>query len=109
MSDTKGVSNGRFIAQLQATTFGPRRDLDLLFIAVGVERGTLQRAWLVPSPDFASVVTTTNSKGKYRFSASLKGASKDRWTRYRLDAAELPPAILDRLDTLEGSGVQAPG
>lgn len=109
MSDTKGVSDGRFIAQVQATTFRPRRDLDLLFVAVDVERGALLKAWLVPSVDFAAVVTRTNSKGKYRFSASLKDASRDRWAPYRLEAAELPPAILDRLDMVQHADVPAKG
>ena len=44
MSDTKGVQQGKFIAQVQASTFRPRSNLDLLFVAIDVERGAVQRA-----------------------------------------------------------------
>jgi hypothetical protein len=100
MSDTKGVQQGKFIAQVQASTFRPRSDLDLLFVAIDVERGAVQRAWLIPSPAFSAVVPKANVRGKYRFVASLKDGSADQWRQYRLEPLELPTAILSRLEVL---------
>jgi hypothetical protein len=47
------------------------------------------------------MVTEPNSRGRFRFSASMKPDSKDRWTPFRLTAAELPKRILARLAELE--------
>lgn len=73
-------------------------------MAVGVERGAIMTAWLVPSGTFAGMAGEPNSRGRLRFSASMKPESKDRWTPYRLTAAELSQRILARLSELEKSG-----
>lgn len=101
MSDTKGVMAGKFIAQVRQATFRPRADLDLLFVAINIEAGSISEAWLVPSAQFLQIVGSPNSRLIYRFNASMKPASQDRWAPFRLAASRLPIAILDRLAQLD--------
>ncbi len=101
MSDSKRVQAEGFVAFVRSQTFTARSDLDMLFVAVDIERGAVMTAWLVPSHDYAATLSKPNSKGRFKFTASMKSGSKDRWRRYRLTAAELAPRILDRLAELE--------
>ncbi len=103
MSDSKRVRAGGLVAFVRSQTFRARADLDMLFVAVDIERGSVMKAWLVPSVEFAALLKPQNS-GKYRFGASLKDDTKDRWAGHRLEANELAPAILKRLGELEASG-----
>ena len=89
----------QFIANVGASTFRPRTDLYLLFVAVNTDDGTFDPAWLVPSTDFAAA-TKPNTQQRHRFSASLKADSQDQWSRYRLARSELADRILDALDSL---------
>ncbi|GAA2280045.1 hypothetical protein GCM10010415_55770 [Streptomyces atrovirens] len=100
-STTSVVQKGQYLADVRAQTFRPRDDLDMLFVAVDVERMAIMTAWLIPSGVFGEMVSEPNGKGKYRFAASLKPDSKDRWTPYRLTVAELSQRILTRLSELE--------
>ncbi|MER8233607.1 hypothetical protein [Streptomyces sp. NPDC094049] len=101
MSTGTQVQQGRLVAFVRSQTFQPRAELDMLFVAVDVERGVIMTAWLIPSRTFGEMVTEPNSKGRFRFSASIKPDSKDRWAPFRLTAAELPRRILARLAELE--------
>jgi hypothetical protein len=74
-----------------------------MFVAIDVVHGLVMRAWLVPSKACAVSLGAPNSKGRYRFSALMKDGSNDRWNPYRLEAHALPPAVLRRLDELEGA------
>lgn len=103
MSDSKRIQSEGFVAFVRSQTFVPRDDLDMLFVAIDVVHGIVMKAWLVPSKDYADALGEPNSRGRYRFSASMKDASNDRWKPYRLEAAELPRAVLQRLEQLEGS------
>jgi hypothetical protein len=98
MSDSKRVQAEGFVAFVRSQTFSPRRDLDMLFVAIDIERGAVMKAWLVPSLDYNASVGTPNSRGRYRFGASMKDSANDRWRPYRLEAEQLPSAILARLD-----------
>ena len=100
MSDGLAVSRGRFLASARASTFTPRSDFDLLFVAVDAERGAITTAWLVPSADYGTRAYGPSSRGRYRFSASPKPDSQDQWAAYRLEPAELAKRILDRLGQL---------
>lgn len=100
-SDSKRVQAGGFVAFVRSQTFKPRADLDMLFVAVDIERGAIMQAWLVPSEDFAEIVTTMSKRDRMRFGASMKPKSKDRWIKYRLNAEDLAPRILDRLAELD--------
>jgi hypothetical protein len=103
MSDSKRIQSEGFVAFVRSQTFVPREDLDMLFVAIDVVHGIVMKAWLVPSTVYAETLGEPNSKGRYRFSASMKDGSNDRWKRYRLEAHELPPAVLRRLEQLEAA------
>ncbi|MET8975811.1 hypothetical protein ABZX85_09330 [Streptomyces sp. NPDC004539] len=101
MSTGTQVGQGKVMAFVRSQTFQPRPGLDMLFVAVDVERGAVMTAWLIPSAVFQEMVTEPNSQGRFRFSASMKPGSKDRWTPFRLEPDELPKRILTRLAELE--------
>jgi hypothetical protein len=103
MSDSKRVQSDGFVAFVRSQTFVPRNDLDMLFVAIDVAHGLVMKAWLVPSKIYAASLAKPNSRGRHRFSASMKDSSNDRWKPYRLEAQELPPAVLRRLEQLEGA------
>jgi len=92
------VNKSRFIANIGASTFQPA-DLYLLFVAVDTDDGTIRTVWFVPSIDFADK-TEPNGQNRHRFSASMKTATEDQWSGYRLEPAELAQQILDDLDDL---------
>ncbi|OZV77517.1 hypothetical protein CA850_22830 [Micromonospora echinospora] len=100
MSDSKRVQSEGFVAFVRSQTFAPRPNLDMLFVAIDVVHGAVMKAWLIPSRDYEATLGAPNSRGRYRFSASMKDDSKDRWRGYRLEAHELPQAVLRRLDGL---------
>lgn len=100
-SDSKRVREGGFVAFVRSQTFRPRPDLDLLFVAVDVDRGAVMKAWLVPSQEFAGTVSA-NSRGRLRFAASMKPSSRDRWEPRRLEPEQLAPTILARVTALDG-------
>jgi hypothetical protein len=100
MSDSKRVQSDGFVAFVRSQTFKPRRGLDMLFVAIDIARGAVMKAWLVPSLDYAQSLGKPNSRGRYRFGASMKDNTNDRWHPYRLEAEQLPPAVLSRLDAL---------
>ncbi|MDX2914890.1 MULTISPECIES: hypothetical protein [Streptomyces] len=101
MSTGTQVRQGKVTALVRSQTFRPRPGLDMLFVAVDVERGAVMTAWLIPSVVFGTMVAEPDSRGNHRFSASLKPDSRDRWTPFRLTAAELPRRVLARLAELE--------
>ncbi|MFI1334792.1 hypothetical protein ACH4U7_32730 [Streptomyces sp. NPDC020845] len=106
MSTGSQVQQGRLTAFVRSQTFQARIDLDMLFVAVDVERGAIMTAWLIPSGVFGDMVAKPNSKGRFRFSASMKPDSKDRWTPFRLTAGQLPKRVLARLAELETAGTR---
>lgn len=101
MSDGSAVARGRFQALVRQATFRPRRDLDLLFALVDIKHGTLNAAWLVPSPNFERLTGTPTSRGMLRFAASANPDSQDKWAGYRLGAADLPWRIVEGVRRLE--------
>ena len=60
-----------------------------------LEPASLGTVWLVPSLELAKLVKP-NRRGRLSFMASLRPASKDRWSQYRLTPAELPGRSLPR-------------
>jgi hypothetical protein len=78
MSDSKRVQSQGFVAFVRSQTFQPRRGLDMLFVAIDVARGAVMNAWLIPSLDYAKALGRPNSRGRYRFSASMKDTADDR-------------------------------
>ena len=104
MSDGALVATGGFVAFVRKQTFKPRRDLDMLFVVVDVQTGALMQSWLVPSIDFAALAGQPNSRGRLRFSASLKPGSLDKWSDFRLTPEQLAPRILGRLSEMSMDG-----
>ncbi len=72
----------------------------MLFVAVDPKLGALPLAWLIPSEDFAAKFRKANSQGRFVFTASTKEGSRDQWSRYRCQQAELPARIFAALDHL---------
>ena len=103
MSDAVVVQKQKVTAQVREQTFRPRENLDMLFVAIDIERGAIMTAWLVPSTAFESMVTGRTTRGRMRFSASMKQDAADRWSPYRLTATELPKRIMARLGELESA------
>lgn len=83
----------RFAADIRSETFQPRDSLYMLFVAVDGREATFGPVWLVPSHEFNRKATRTG-RGKLRFVASARAASADQWRPYRLERAELAPALL---------------
>jgi hypothetical protein len=101
MSDSKDVQGEGMVAFVRSQTFRKRPDLDILFAAIDIARGAVLKAWLISSADFADVAGTPDARGRLRFVASMKAGSSDRWANRRLNADQLAPAILGRLEELE--------
>ncbi len=97
---SKGLSGGVFATDVRRETFAPRDDLYLLYVAVDEENADYGPVWLVPSKVLARQVRP-NSYGRFRFVASAKEASNDRWRRYRLEKKDLPQRLLEILSHLE--------
>ncbi|GLZ01263.1 hypothetical protein [Actinoplanes sp. NBRC 103695] len=66
MSDSKRVQSEGLYAFVRSETFASRDNLDMLFVAVDVDRGAVMKAWLVPSATFAESAGTTDEAGRYR-------------------------------------------
>jgi tetratricopeptide (TPR) repeat protein len=90
----------KFIADIRRSTFRPRRDLFLLFVAIDAHFADFGPLWLIPSLDFADILASSRGP-KLRFAASASPASSDRWTPYRFERSQLPERILDELSALE--------
>ncbi len=55
-SSSKRVASGGFVAFVRSQTFTPLPDLDMLFVAVDVEKAAIMHAWLVPSLEYAATL-----------------------------------------------------
>jgi hypothetical protein len=93
-------SKQRFIAQVRRSTFRPRPDLFMLFVAINSQFADYGPVWLIPSEAFLSILGGSQGS-KLRFSASAAPGSDDRWVRYRYERSELPRRLLEELDALE--------
>jgi len=89
-----------FRTNIQSATFHPRPGLAMLFAAADARKGTIPFIWLIPSEEFRAKVAKANNQGKFVFVASTKASTKDQWSQYRCNQAELPDRILAALSTL---------
>ena len=99
-TDASVIRRGQFLHDVRGQTFRPRPDLYVLFVVVDLPSADFDPVWLVPSETLAQLVKP-NARGSLRFAASLKQASRDRWSPFRLTRIALPSAILDLLEGLE--------
>jgi hypothetical protein len=82
---TSGFNPTVFVAFVRSQTVIARGNLDMLFVSIDVVHGIVMKAWLVPSKAYAHTLGGPNSRGRYRFSASMKDDTNDRWRPYRLE------------------------
>ena len=93
---------GVFIGDVRAVTFQPRDNLYLLFVAVRSREADFGPVWFVPSHEFSAKAQRLGGTPPRirRMTASAKADSQDQWRQFRLDRADLAPAILAALDRL---------
>jgi hypothetical protein len=94
----------RFVAQVRRSTFRPRPDFFVLFVAVDMAFGEVGPIWFVPSEAF-SEAPASRAGERLRFSASAAWGADDRWSRFRHERFELHRRILGELDKLETAGI----
>lgn len=102
MSTAQGVQNQRFRAWVESEVLRPREDLDMLFVAVDVDRVGIMMAWLVPSAVFATMAAGPDAEGRRRITASMKPDAGDQWRLFRLTPEQLSERVLSRLQELDG-------
>jgi tetratricopeptide (TPR) repeat protein len=90
----------RFIAQVRRSTFKPRPDLFMLFVAIDSRLADYGPVWLIPSEAFAATLNGSRAD-KLRFAASAAPGSDDQWVRYRHERSELPKRLIEELERLE--------
>jgi tetratricopeptide (TPR) repeat protein len=90
----------QFIAQVRRSTFKPRPDLFMLFVAVDTAFADYGPVWLIPSEDFSTILAYPG-RDRLRFAASAAPGSSDRWVSYRHERSELPKLLLNELIKLE--------
>jgi hypothetical protein len=100
-SDSVTMQRGTYMANVRRETHASRREFYLLFILVDVVAARIQTCWLVPSLEFVEKAAI-DSFGRYRFAASVKAGTKDKWSGYRLTPEALPNEILRTLDWIDG-------
>jgi hypothetical protein len=72
----------------------------MLFVLIDNLNGVIEAAWLVPSVDFDLLHGQPTTRGTFRFSASTKDDTRDKWSPFRLTASELPSKIMSRLEEM---------
>jgi hypothetical protein len=98
-SDAETIRRGIYIQNVRSQTLAPSHDLYVLFVLVDVAPTAIRVAWLVPSKALATGAHL-DSLSRYRFSASVKPGSRDKWSPYRLDPSDLASEVLRALDSV---------
>lgn len=93
----KGISEKqRFHSQVRKATLHPREDLYLLFVVANPTTLDLDPIWLVPSEEFVDSAPLSPHL-KYKFVASAKPGTKDKWVKYVVGKEEVPQHLLEIL------------
>lgn len=99
LTTAKGIAERkRFQSQVRGATLRPRDDLYMLFVVANPATLDLGPIWLVPSKEFIKNAPA-GSTGKYRFVASAKPGTNDRWADYLVEKVDLPASLLAVLET----------
>jgi hypothetical protein len=101
-TDAAVVQKGKFLANVRAASFQPRKDLYMLFVVVDRATATLGPVWFVPSFDFDRLANLA-SKGMRRIVASSGPNASGRWLQYRMNFTDLPKQILSVLEELDAT------
>jgi hypothetical protein len=98
----KGIAEKqRFHTQVRKATFKPKKELHMLFAVVDPSEVALKTIWIVPSLKFVKAAPLSPHL-KYKFVASAKPGSKDKWARYLVAPQNAPNHLLNLLKTLKG-------
>lgn len=97
--------SGRFIQNVGKKTFAKNRLFYLLFVYFNQDNLEVEKIWLIPSIDFASLAYDKKEgkkyKSFYRFNAGPK-SKNDRWAKYSVDKSELGSKLLTIINDAYG-------
>jgi hypothetical protein len=89
--------SGRFVQNVGKKTFSANKNFYLLFVYFNQESLEVEKLWLIPSEDFATLAYDKKEgktyKSFYRFNAGPK-SEKDKWAKFSVDKSELGNEIL---------------
>ena len=95
--------SGRFVQNVGKKTFSTNPNFYLLFVYFNQESLEVEKLWLIPSIDFASLAYDKKEgktyKSFYRFNAGPK-STKDRWIDYVVDKSKLGDELLKIINHL---------
>lgn len=98
----KGIAEKQlFHTQVRKATFQPQKRLYLLFVVVDPAAVALETIWVVPSQKFVKAAPLTPHE-KYKFVASAKLGSKDKWAKYLVAPKDTPHHLLALVKSLKG-------
>jgi hypothetical protein len=90
----KGIAERRrFHTQVRKATFQARKELYMLFVVVDPSAMAVQTMWIVPSQKFVRAAPLS-PHAKYKFVASAKEGTKDKWAKYLLEPEDAPHYLL---------------
>jgi hypothetical protein len=90
----KGIAESQlFRTEVRKATFEPQKRLYLFFVVVEPKAASLEKVWIVPSLKFVKDAPSTPSE-KYKFIASAKPDTKDRWSKFAVEPADAPQHLL---------------
>jgi hypothetical protein len=92
----------RFQSQVRRATLRPRSDLYMLFVVADPKALELGPIWLIPSRDFVRKAPL-GSNAKYKFVASARDGTADKWSGYLVERTDLPKRLLRELHRAKSS------
>jgi hypothetical protein len=97
----KGIAEKqRFHTQVREATLQPRKELYLLFVVVDPSALALQTIWIVPSRPFVKEAPLS-PHSKYKFIASAKEGTGDKWAKYLVAPGDAPQRLLSLVKALK--------
>lgn len=95
--------NGAYIQNVGLNTFTSNHRFYLLFVYFNKNNLEVEKLWLVPSYEFASLAHKQKEgdtyKSFFRFTANPK-STKDKWSRYSVDKADLGDKLMEIIRAL---------
>lgn len=93
----KGIAESqRFHSQVRKATLRQRSDLYMLFVVANPKTLEVGPIWLISSRSFVRHAPL-GSNQKYKFVASAKAETNDKWAKYVVPKQELPKKLLGLL------------
>jgi hypothetical protein len=105
----KGIAEKqRFHSLVRKATLRPRKDLYMIFVVVNPATLDLGPIWVIPSRRLVRGAPLSPTE-KYKFVASAKSESKDKWAKYIVPKEEVPAHLLGVLRECSRQSVGANG